>query len=184
LNFETGEQLAGFALKQELPEFKNIFLQEAADNMRRDDVMELRRDKAAMPWWVIMSFLIGAVTLCAAGVVIVDGKFGTPADESTFFGKVQRLPVFTVLGMTSGITGIAITIFAHLSICAFAFSRSILQGIGCFILPLLFSFFYGIKHWADNKAAVKAIITAACFIGFGSFLIVQGGGFGLIQAVF
>jgi len=37
--------------------------------------MDLRRARAALPWWVLMSFLIGAMTLCAAGIVIVDGVF-------------------------------------------------------------------------------------------------------------
>ncbi len=183
-HLETGEQISGFNVNVEGPEFDNLYLQEAADNMRRDSRMDDRRSKAAMPWWVLMSFLIGAITLCAAGVVIVDGRFGTPADETTFIGKVQRLPVFVVLGMTAGITGIAITAFAHLSICFFAFTRHVGQGLACLFLPLIFSVVYGIMHWTDNKAPVKAIIMALIFIGLGIAMIVKGGGFGEIQAIF
>lgn len=183
-NLESGETLTGFDAKTDGPEFQNEYLQEAADNMRRDLVMEDRRDKAAMPWWVIMSFLIGAMTLCAAGVVIVDGQFGTPAAENTFIGKVQRWPVFTTLGLTAGITGIAITVFAHMSICFYAFTKSVGQGVACFFLPLLYSVIYGIMNWTNNKAPVKAIMMALVFIGLGSFLIVQGGGFQLVINAF
>lgn len=183
-HFESGEQLTGFDAVQVRPEFDNPFLQEASDNMVRDVAMDLRRDRAAMPWWVIMSFLIGAVTLCAAGVVIVDGRFGTPASPASFIGKVQRLPVFSVLGVTAGITGLAITTFAHLSICFFAFSRSLGQGFACFFFPLIYSVIYGIMNWTDNKAPVKAIMTAMIFIGIGVFFIIQGGGFGLLSDLF
>ncbi len=184
LNFESGEQISGFDAKSTRPEFENPFLQEASNNMVRDMAMDLRRDRASMPWWVIMSFLIGAITLCAAGVVIVDGKFGAPAEESTFIGRVQRLPVFTVLGLTACITGLAITTFAHLSITFFGFTKSVVQGLACFFLPLIYSIIYGIMNWGENKAPVKAIITAMMFIGFGVFLIIQGGGFGLLRNVF
>jgi hypothetical protein len=182
--FETGEQLAGFDVMSQKPEFDNLFLQEASNNMQRDGAMDLRRDRAAMPWWVLMSFLIGAITLCAAGVVIVDGKFGTPSAPGTFIGNVQRLPVFSVLGITAGITGLAIVFFAHLSICFFGFTKSLAQGFACFFLPLIYSFIYGIMNWTDNKAPVKAIMMALVFIGLGVFLIIQGGGFGIIQDLF
>lgn len=184
LHLESGESLKGFNAKKEGQEFDNQHLQLAADNMRRDLVMDDRRAKAAMPWWVVMSFLIGAITLCAAGVVIVDGMVGTPADESTFLGKVQRWPVFITIGLTACVTGVAIVFFAHLSICAFGFSRSLKQGFACFFLPLLYSFVYGVMSWTDNKAPVKAIMMAMAFIGFGVFLIIQGGGFQLVIDAF
>ncbi len=183
LNFELGEQMVGFDAQRLRPEFDNPFLQEASDNMVRDIAMDLRRDRADMPWWVIMSYLIGAITLCGAGLVIVDGNFGEPAPENTFIGALQRLKVFTVLGMTATITGSAIMVFAHLSITVFGFTKSWAKGLGCFFLPLLFSFPYGIMNWTDNKAPVKAIMTASVFIGFGIFLIVTGDGFAKLQAL-
>ncbi len=180
-NLETGERLAGFNAQVTGPEFDNLYLQEAADNMRRDTMMESRRDKAALPWWVLMSFLIGAITLCAAGVIIIDGRFGEPAPKTTFIGRLQALPVFIVLGVTAGITGMAITLFAHLSICVFAFGKNVWHGVACFFLPLVFSVVYGIMNWTDNKAPVKAIITALIFIGIAVGLIIQGGGFGYLN---
>ncbi len=184
LNFESGETLTGFDAKSNRPEFDNAFLQEASDNMVRDSVMDLRRDRAAMPWWVIMSFLIGAITLCAAGIIMVDGMIGIMSEETTFLGKLQRLPVFVVLGSTASITGSAITLFAHLSITFFGFTKSVWHGLGCFFLPLLYSVPYGIMNWGENKAPVKAIMTAVLFISFGAFLIIQGGGFGLLKVLF
>lgn len=184
LKFESGEQLTGFNAQSLRPEFDNPYLQEASNNMVRDTAMELRRDRANMPWWVIMSFLIGAMTLCAAGVVIVDGKFGEPGPENTFLGKLQRLQVFTTLGATAAITGLAIVTFAHLSITFFGFTKSAAQGCACFFLPLLYSIPYGIMNWGENKAPVKAIMTASMFIGFGAFLIARGDGFAKLQGLF
>lgn len=184
LRFESGEQLTGFDAKSSRPEFDNPYLQEASDNMVRDTVLDLRRDRAAMPWWVIMSFLIGAITLAAAGVVIVDGKFGEPEPEGTFMGKLQRLQVFTTLGVTALITGLANVTFAHLSITFFGFTKSVVQGLACFFLPILYSVPYGIKSWSENKAPIKAIMIASLFIGFGVFLIVRGDGFAKLQELF
>ncbi len=184
LKFESGEQLTGFDAELIRPEFDNPYLQDASDNMVRDSVMDLRRDRSAMPWWVIMSFLIGAITLAAAGVIIVDGKFGEPAPEGEFIGKIQRLQVFTTLGLTALITGIANMTFAHLSITFFGFTKSVWQGLACFFFPLLYSVPYGIMNWGENKAPVKAIITASMFIGFGVFLITRGDGFAKLQELF
>lgn len=184
-NLETGETVKGYASAgPQGPEFDNQYLQQASENMQRDTLMDSRRDKSSMPWWVLMSYLIGTVTLCLAGVLIVDGQFGEPAAANTFVGKLQRLSVFQVLGATMVITGTAITIFAHLSITFFGFMRSAGQGLACLFLPLLYSIVYGIMNWADNKAPVKAIISAIVLLGFGCFLIVQGGGFGAFKNLF
>ncbi len=185
LNFETGETVRGFNAQGEAgPEFENQYLQQASENMVRDVQMESRRDKSSMPWWVLMSYLIGTLTLCLAGVAIVDGQFGEPESEATFIGRVQRLAVFQVLGATALITGVAITTFAHMSICFFAFTRSVGQGFACLFLPLIYSIVYGAMNWKDNKAPVKAIISALVFIAFGVFLIIQGGGFTDLKNVF
>lgn len=184
LKFESGESLTGFKSQTTRPEFDNIYLQEASDDMVRDTIMDLRRDRASMPWWVIMSFLIGAVTLAAAGVVIVDGKFGEPAPEGQFIGKLQRLQVFTTLGLTVLVTGLANVLFAHLSITFFGFTKSVVHGLACFFLPILYSVPYGIMNWSENKAPVKAIMMASIFIGFGVFLIVSGDGFAKVQGLF
>jgi hypothetical protein len=184
LNFSTGEKAVGFAATREKPEFSNLYLQEAANNMRREKTMERRSENASMPWWVVMSYLIGAITLCAAGIIIVDGIVAEPAPEGSLMGKLQRMPVLVTLGATAGITGLAIMLFAHLSICAFAFSRKALHGVGCLFLPLLFSVPYGIANWTDNKAPVKAIISSLLFLGGGAGLIVWGGGFGHLSNLF
>ncbi len=183
-NFATGEKVVGFNVQTVGPEFKNLHLQEAADNMRRELVMDARREKAAMPWWVLMSFLIGVISLCAAGIIIVDGIVAELSPEDTFVGKLQRLPILVTLGTTAGITGIAITVFAHLSICMFAFGRDIRQGFACFFLPLLYSVVYGIMNWTDNKAPVKAIMMACVFLGSSVGLIVWGGGFDYVTNLF
>jgi hypothetical protein len=182
LNFESGETAVGFEAIAATLEFKNEFLQEAANNMSRDGIMDERREKSGIPWWMIMSYLIGAMTLCAAGVVIVDGRFNEPAEAGTFLGNVQRLPVFVVLGITAIITGNSIHAFAHLSIVVFGFKQSIGKGFLCLLIPF-FSYVYGILHWADNKQAITAIFVSIVTISAGIAMIIYGGGFGTIQAI-
>lgn len=182
LNFETGEMASGFETTSTSMEFKNEFLQEAAHNMTRDVVMDERRDKSGLPWWMIMSYLLGAITLCAAGVVIVDGRFNDPAPPGTFLGNIQRLPVFVVLGITAMITGQFIHAFAHLSIVVYGFKQGLGPGFGCLFVPL-FSYIYGIMHWADNRQAVMAIVTSIVTVSVGIACIIYGGGFNTIQAI-
>ncbi len=181
LNFETGESASGFEAVSATLEFKNEFLQEAAHNMSRDVVMEERREKSGLPWWMLMSYLLGAVTLCAAGVVIVDGRFNEPAEAGTFLGNIQRLPVFVVLGVTAMLTGFFIFAFANLSILVFGFKQSIGKGFLCF-LPFV-TLILGIMHWADNRQAVMAIVTSIVTVGAGVAMVIYGGGFGTIQAI-
>ncbi len=189
-NLQTGEKLATQlrrkSKKEEEPEevFDNLYLQEAAENMKRDLEMDARRERAAMPWWVLMSFLIGALTLAIGGVIIVDGKFGEPAPETTFMGKIQRWPVSTTLGLTALITGVAISLFAQMDLTTFGFRRSVKEGLLCMFLPLIYSLYYGLKHWHQNKAPIKAFGMALIFIGIGVGLILRGGGFGIIINAF
>jgi DNA-directed RNA polymerase subunit M/transcription elongation factor TFIIS len=180
LNFETGEQSLGFNAAIEQQEFKNEFLQEAAENMKRDVVMDERRDKSGIPWWMILSYLVGAITLGAAGIIIVDGRLGVPAAEGSLMGNLQRLPVFTILGATLMVTGQFIHFFAHMSIVVFGFRKSIGAGFGCLLVPF-FSYVFGIMNWADNKSAIMAIVTSLATIGLGIGLILSAGGFGLLQ---
>ncbi len=182
LNFETGEMATGFEAVSASMEFRNEFLQEAASNMSRDGLMDERREKSGIPWWMIMSYFLGAVTLCAAGVVIVDGRFNEPAPAGTFLGNVQRLPVFVVLGLTALITGQFIHAFAHLSIVVFGFKQGWGPGFGCLFVPF-FSYIYGIMHWADNKQAIMAVVTSIVTISAGIAMIIYGGGFSTIQAI-
>lgn len=182
-NLQTEKKLSGFNAKIERPEFDNLYLQQAVENMQRDQLTDQRREKSSMPWWVTASFLLGVVVLCAAGVVLVDANFGEPAPADTRLGRIQRVPVLVILGTTVGVTGLALALFAHLNICVFGFQRKITMGMACFFLPLIFSLPYGIMNWADNKAPIKGFIMALLFIGAGSGLIVAGGGFGKLNGV-
>ena len=184
-NFQSGEQLTSHEAAKEEEEFDNLYLKQAAENMKRDAVMDERINKASVPWWVLMSFLIGVVLACAAGVVIVDGKFSaTPAPEDSFMGKIQRWPVFTTLGLTVMLTGTSIVVFANSSITYFGFKQSVQKGLMCLFMPILGSTTYGFMNWADNKAAVKAILMGLAIVGGGIAMIIQGGGFGIIFNAF
>lgn len=182
-NLQTEKKIDGFNAKIERPEFENENLQLAVENMRRDTLADLRREKSVMPWWVLASFLIGAIVLCGAGVVLVDANFGEPSPETTRIGRIQRLPIAIILGTTAGVTGLALALFAHLSICIFAFQKKLAVGAACFFLPLLVSIPYGIMSWVDNKAPVKGLMLAVVFIGIGVGLILSGGGFGKLNGV-
>jgi phage FluMu protein Com len=182
-HFETQKNISGFRGTAQRPEFDNLHLQQAVTNMSRETEMDSRREKATMPWWVLASFLIGAVILCAAGVVLVDANFGEPAPEDTRLGRIQRVPVFVILGTTVGVTGLALAIFAHFNICIFGFQRKLMHGLGCFFLPFLFSLPYGIMNWTNNKAPIKGLFLAAIFIGVGVWLILYGGGFEKLNGI-
>ncbi|GIW98968.1 MAG: hypothetical protein KatS3mg111_2301 [Pirellulaceae bacterium] len=189
-NFQTGTKVTTVQRskkkKDEEPEevFDNLYLQEAAQNMKRDLEMDARRERAAMPWWVLMSFLIGAITLSIAGVIIVDGKFGEPADANTFIGKVQRWPVATTVGLTALITGVVISLFAQIDLTVFGFKNSVKEGLLCLCLPLIYSVIYGAMNWNRNKAPLKAFGIAIVFVATGIALIIKGGGFGVIGEAF
>jgi hypothetical protein len=184
LNLQTGEKILGFDAKIERPEFDNDHLNLAVTNMRREEMMDTRRDRAAMPWWVLASYLIGAIVLCGAGVIIVDGLFGNPAAPGTMYGKLQRLPVLVVLGCTVGITGLSLALFAHLSICIYGLEQKWSTASLCFFLPIIYSLPYGIKNWTNNKAPVKGFIMAVIFTLAGVGLILGGGGFGTLNGIF
>lgn len=183
-NLQTGQRMSGFDARIERPEFDNDYLNQAVTNMRRDDAIQTRRDRAAMPWWVTAAFLIGAIVMCGAGVILVDGNFGTPAPENTMLGKLQRLSPWTVLGATLGITGASLAQFAHLSITVYGFQQKMSTGFLCLFLPLLFSLPFGIMNWTNNKAPVKGFIIAFIMLGLGIGLIIMGGGFGPLFSAF
>ncbi|MEM7478022.1 MAG: hypothetical protein AAF483_23805, partial [Planctomycetota bacterium] len=178
MNFQSGEKVEGYDLVANAPEFDNLYLQEASENMKRDKLMDSRRDKAQMPWWVIMSFFIGAVTLCAAGVIIADGfNKENLASPDSFYGKLQTMPIMATLGMTGLLTGTSIIFFANMSILTFGFKQSVVQGLLCMFLPMIYSLVYGSMNWADCKSAVKAIILGAVLIGFGLIPVIQANAF-------
>jgi len=179
-NLETKQSMKGYDAKVERPEFENETLQMAVDNMRRDKMVESRREKAAMPWWVLVSFLIGAIVLCGAGVVLIDANFGEPAPPETRMGRLQQLPVLVILGGTACLTAAVLSLFAHLSICAFGFEKKLWQGVACFFIPFLYSLPYGIMNWSENKAPVKGLMVAAGVAGAGIFMVMYAGSFRML----
>lgn len=165
-NFQTGEQLVGVNTQTTGPEFKNMHLQEAAEFMRRDQQTGERHAKSGMPWWMLAALLLGALCVGVEGVVIVDGTINEPAPANTFLGRVQRQKIAVSAGITFAMVGALITTFAHMSIVAFAFGKSAGRGFGCLFVPF-FALVYGIRTWADNKAALMATVWGALLIGGG-----------------
>lgn len=174
-NLQSGEQLQGFEVKVEEEEFKNEFLQEAANNMFREDLAGERHAKAGMPWWMVLAFLMGALSIGAAGVLIVDKFTNEPQPESTFIGKVQKQSIGVVIGTTFILMAVFMSTLANLSILIFAFQQSIGRGFACMFIPL-YIFIYGCITWIDNKAAIKGILLAAVIGGFGAYLYFANGG--------
>lgn len=183
-NLQTQQKTKGYDAKVERPEFENETLQQAVDNMRREEMVESRREKAAMPWWVLVSFLIGAVVLCGAGVVLIDANFGEPAPPETRMGRLQQLPVLVILGGTACLTSAVLSLFAHLSICAFGFEKKLWQGIACFFLPFLYSLPYGIMNWSENKAPVKGLMVAVGVAVAGTAMVMYSGSFRMLWNAF
>ena len=176
LNFESGEQLQGAELASQRIEFKNEYLQEAADNMRREDIMGERHSKVGMPWWMVVAFLMGALCIAAAGVLIVDARSNTKQPINSFIGKVQRQSMSVVIGTTFMMMSGFIGSLANLSILVFAFQRSIGKGFACMLIPF-YIIYYGFKTWADNNAALKGMGLGLLIGGFGAYLYFSAGGY-------
>lgn len=173
-NFQTGEQALGFNAKVDAAEFENPFLEEAAHNMRRDDLSDQRLSKAGTPWWMLASFLFGALCIGAAGVIIVDGMV-SDTKQSGFLGKVQQQKFGVVAGVTFAAVGGMISTFANLSIVIFAFQQSIGRGFAVLLVPF-YSFIYGCITWADNKSGIIGICLGAIIAGVGVALTISSGG--------
>ncbi len=174
-NLQTGEQAVGFEARIEREEFKNPFLQEAANNMQAEVVSEERHAKAGTPWWMLVSFLLGALCIGAAGIIIVDATMNEPAEEGTFLGKLQRERFGVVAGVTFATVGCMISFFAHLSIVIFAFARKVGLGFATLLVPF-YNMYFGIKTWADNKSGIYGLIIGAVLAGLGVWLTIASGG--------
>ncbi len=174
-NLQTGEQAIGFEARAEQEEFKNPFLQEAAHNMRLEVVSEERHAKAGMPWWMLVSFLLGAVCIGSAGIIIVDATMNEPEPEGTFLGNLQREKFGVVAGVTFAAVGNMISFFAHLSIVIFAFKKSTGTGFAALLIPF-YNFYFGIKTWADNKSGVYGLIIGGVVGAIGIWLNAYSGG--------
>lgn len=174
-NLQTGEQAVGFQARSQRDEFTNPYLQEAANFMQADDVTAERHAKAGMPWWMLASFLLGAICIGAAGVVIVDGTMNEPAPVGTFLGTVQRQRFGVVAGVTFQAVGTLIGNFANLSIIIFAFRQSVGKGFAVMLIPL-YSLIYGCMTWADNKSGVIGLIVGIVLACAGAALTASAGG--------
>lgn len=174
-HLETGEQAIGYELASEKEEFNNPFLQEAANNMQSEIVSDERHAKAGTPWWMLASFLLGALCIAAAGVIIVDATMNEPEPVGTLMGNLQRQKFGVVAGVTFAAVGTLISFFAHLSIVVFAFYQSIGKGFAALLVPL-FAFVYGCMTWADNKSGIIGLIVGAVLAGAGTALTISNGG--------
>jgi hypothetical protein len=174
-NMQTGEQAIGFEAQYAKEEFQNPFLQEAADNMQREIVIGERQDKSGMPWWMIASFLLGALCIGAAGIIIVDATFNEPEPADTFMGRLQRQHFGVVIGVTFAAVGTLIATLANLSIITFAFRQSIGRGFAVWFIPL-YSIIYGCMTWADNKSGIIGLLVGSVLAGAGIALAISSGG--------
>jgi hypothetical protein len=174
-NLQTGEQAIGFQARAEREEFTNPFLQEAANNMRAEILSEERHAQAGTPWWMLASFLVGALCIGAAGIVIVDATMNEPAPPNTLLGRVQRQSIGVVAGVTFAAVGILIGNLANLSIIIYAFRQSIGRGFAVWLIPF-YSIIYGCSTWADNKTGIFGIIMGIVLASAGMALAVATGG--------
>jgi hypothetical protein len=173
-NFQTGEQLSAFNVRTEAPEFDNPFLQEAVNNMRREDVSEERMAKAGMPWWMLVAFIFGVITIGAAGLILVEANTN-PSPPDTPIGRIQQQDFRVIIGFTLIAVGVMISNFAHLSILVFAFRTSAKEGALVMFAPF-YNLYFAIKYWADNKSAVFAMLWSGLLAGVGIGLVIAGGG--------
>lgn len=163
LNFSTGEQLQSHTTKS-AGGFGNLYLDEAVENMSRDNKMEELHDKAGIPWYVI-ALLFVMVLVCGFGaVIIVDSQLMGPQPPDTFIGKIQQYKLGVMLGVVVWISAIMLNIVAVVITLVHAFSNSIGQGLMCMFVPF-YIYIYQFMNWDELKGAFLSLVLATV-LGF------------------
>lgn len=174
LNFGTGEQLKQHEVDSEFS-FGNLYLDEAVSNMKRDDVMQDRHEKAGLPWWVMVVMFLFVIIAGIGAVLIVDAQLMGPQDPNTLVGWVQQFRLTFLIGALLGITATLLNFFAVLVTLIHAFMRDTVKGIMVLFVPF-YIFYYQIVNWAEMQGAFLALILASVLGGGAGALLAMGAG--------
>lgn len=163
LNFSTGEQLQSHNTKS-AGGFGNLYLDEAVENMHRDNRMEELHDKAGIPWYVIALLFLMVLVGGFGAVIIVDSQLMGPQPPDTFIGKIQQYKLGVMLGVVVWISAIMLNLVSVIITLVHAFSNSIGQGLMCMFVPF-YIYIYQFMNWDELKGAFFALALAT-FLGF------------------
>lgn len=172
LNFSTGEQMRGHEANS-AGGFGNLYLDEAVENMKRDDKMSETHQKVGMPWYVMAMLFVMVLVGGAGAVIITDSQLMGKQPPDTFIGWVQQFNLSLLLGVVVGISAILLNLSAVVVVLIHAFSNSAVQGVMVLFLPF-YIFVYQILNWEELKGSFISLCFASVLGSVAGALIGSG----------
>lgn len=172
LNFATGEKMKGHEANS-AGGFGNLYLDEAVENMKRDDKMGELHEKAGVPWYVIAMIFLMVLLGGAGAVIIVDAQLMGEQPPDTFIGRIQQYNLGMLLGIVVGISAWLLNLAAVIIVLIHAFSNSAVKGIMVMFVPF-YIFVYQIMNWDELKGSFFSIVVATILSGVAGGLMASG----------
>jgi hypothetical protein len=172
LNFSTGEQMRGHEANS-AGGFGNLYLDEAVENMKRDDKMSEVHHKVGMPWYVMAMLFVMVLVGGAGAVIITDSQLMGQQPPDTFIGWIQQYSLSMLLGVVVGISAIMLNLSAVVVVLIHAFSNSAAQGLMVMFLPF-YIFVYQVMNWEELKGSFISLCLASVLGSVAGALIGSG----------
>jgi len=153
--------------------FGNLYLDEAVENMKRDDKMSEVHNKVGMPWYVMAMLFVMVLVGGAGAVIITDSQLMGKQPPDTFIGWVQQFNLGLLLGVVVGISAILLNLSAVVVVLIHAFSNSAVQGVMVLFLPF-YIFVYQIMNWEELKGSFISLCLASVLGSVAGALIGSG----------
>jgi hypothetical protein len=169
LNFATGEKMKGHEANS-AGSFGNLYLDEAVENMKRDDKMGELHEKAGVPWYFIAIIFIMVLVGGAGAIIIVDAQLMDPQPPETFIGWVQQFKLGAMLGFVLAIASWLLNLAAIIVVLIHAFSNSLAQGLAVLFIPC-YVYVYQFMHWDELKGTFFTIIISSILAGIAGAMI-------------
>lgn len=165
-HFERGERLTGHQSADEaIVGFDNMYLDEAAKNMKLDKEAEARTTYAGAPWWVMLAIVLAVCILIVAGVEKVQavntGKF---APKGSIIRPMQRMSILMLISYIGMIISAMVFCMSFIAVAFNAFKDSVSKGF-MMLIPL-YSHFYAIvnRKKLDTTATVHLLWTVLLIV--------------------
>ena len=174
-HFERGQKLAGHQMAVSTAEFRNRKLQTAAEDLKRDQELDKRIKRAGLPWWVMLSIVLGLMFVTLAGVMQVDAATnGVTGAKGTLTYAMQKMPFVTLIPFVVTCIAALVVVLSFCALVVAAFKNSAGQGIAVFIPG--YSWIYALMHRRElGTTANMHIIWVPILIGFGYWFYANKG---------
>jgi len=172
----TGQKMKGAEIETASldPEaFANRQLNEAKKSLKKEYDADEAAKFTGAPWWVALALVLGMITVIAFGVILVEGFSkddegeAIQAVETSFKGKLQRLPLPNALAVIGTLVSAMVVTMAWIATSAAAFRDQAAQGLMCIAIP-----FYAHYYCFKERLTMKS--TMSILWGWSVVLIVLG----------